>query len=317
MKVRFLLIAALIFMIAQGAGTARCEVIDKIAIVVNDEVITEGEIDRLMTPAYEKFRGIYKGNELMKKLGEARQRVIEQLIEDKLMLSEAKKMNITVDNKEVDQKIDEATKHFETKRNFEEVLAQQHITLKDVRTRYWEQSMVRKAIEKKAGSRIMMSPIDVNNYYNSHPAEFAIPAEVKLWNILIKLDPVNPKKSFELAKEIIRRLREGGDFAGLAKVYSEGPNASEGGLMGYVKKGDLMPEIEKVVFSLKEGEVSDILQTGLGYHIFKVEEKREARTLSFAEARRQAEEAVFSDKMQAKVKEWVDGLKKNAYIAFK
>lgn len=316
MKARSILIAAL-FLTAAYSGAVRCEVIDKISVVVNDEVVTEGEIDRLMIPAYQKYTGLYKGNVLLKKLEEARQKVIEQLIEDKLMLSEAKKMNIVVDDKEVQDKIEETVKHFESRKAFEDALEQQRVTVKTLRQRYLEQIMVKKAVDKKVGSRIMMSPIDVSNYYNSHLTDFAAPAEVKLWNILIKTDPVNPQKKYELVREILRRLREGGDFAGLAKEYSEGPNASEGGLMGYVKKGDLMPEIEKVVFNMKEGETSNMVQTSLGYHIFKVEEKRDERTLSFAEARRQAEETVYRDKIQSKVKEWIAGLKKNAYIAFR
>ena len=87
--------------------------------------------------------------------------------------------------------------------------------------------------------------------------------------------------------------------------------------MGYVKKGDLLPEIDKVVFDLKEGELSGIIQTNLGYHIFKVEEKKPARTLSISEARRDIEEAVFREKIEQRVKDWVEGLKKHAYIAFK
>jgi parvulin-like peptidyl-prolyl isomerase len=293
------------------------EVVDKIAIVVNDEVITEGEVDRLMLPAYEKYRNILKGSELMKKLEETRQQIIEQLIEDKLMLSEAKKQNITVDDREVVTKLNDVMNHFPSKAEFDEALKKQHITSKDLKLRYWEQLMVKKAVDKSVGSRVLMSPVDVNNYYNNHISDFVIPAEVKLWNILIKPDPVNPQKRYELAREVMRRLREGGDFIALAKVYSEGPNASDGGSMGYIKKGDLMPELEKEAFSLKAGEVSNIVQTSVGYHIFMVEEIREARTPSLAEVRRQIEEMVFRDKMQAKAKEWVGGLKKNAYIAFK
>jgi len=125
------------------------------------------------------------------------------------------------------------------------------------------------------------------------------------------------KKTAELAQDISKRLKEGCDFAGLAKVYSAGPGASEGGDMGYVKKGDLMPEIEKAVFNLKEGETSDIIQTKLGYHIFMVEGKKPARMLTISEARRDIEEAIFREKVNQKISGWVEGLKKNAYIAFK
>ena len=87
--------------------------------------------------------------------------------------------------------------------------------------------------------------------------------------------------------------------------------------MGYVKKGDLLPEIEKVVFNLKPGETSEVVQSSLGYHIFKVEEKEPSKTLSFQEARRDVEEAIYRSKIDSKMKGWLEGLRKNAYIAFK
>ena len=316
MKNKYLLFLTLVFILSTAARSG-AEVVDKISVVVNDEIITEGEIDRLLLPVAQKYRNTYRGNELLKKLEEARQRVVEQLIEDKLILGEAKKLNIEASDKEVEEKVSEAMSHFDSRKEFDEALIQQHIALKDLKQRYYEQLMLKKAVDKNISAKVAMTPVDVSNYYNSHIGEFSVPAEVKLWNILIKPDPIDAKKKYELVREILRRLREGGDFAALAKIYSEGPNASDGGLLGYVKKGDLLPEIEKVVFNMNPGETSNIIQTSLGYHIFKVEDKKDAHTLSFAEARRQAEEAVFRAKMNEKVKGWVEGLKKNAYIAFK
>jgi len=188
--------------------------------------------------------------------------------------------------------------------------------LKDLRTRYKEQLMTKRLIDQKIGSKIVVTPVELSNYYNSHIDKFMMPEEIKLRNILIK-PKEDPKKALELANNILARLKEGSDFAGLAKVYSEGPNASEGGLMGYVKKGDLLPEIEKVVFELNEQETSGIIQTSVGYHIFKVEEKKASKQMSLSEARNAIEEALFQEKVKEKIKGWIEGLKKNAYIAFK
>lgn len=295
-----------------------CEVVDKIAIVVNNEIITQGEVDRIMAPLYEQLKNAYKGEELMKKLEEARQHVVQQLIEDKLVLSEAKKVGVEVDEKEVDQKLEEAEKRFGGKANFEKVLMEQRMSLKELRMRYKEQSMSKKMIDQKIGSRVVVSPVEVNEYYNQHLNEFVRPAEVKLRNILIKpMEGMDAKRALALAKEISDRLKKGEDFGELAKTYSHGPNASEGGIMGYVKKGDLLPEIENAIMALKEGETSDIIQTAVGYHIFKVEEKREERTLPLSEIRHEVEEAIFRVKTREKIKGWIEGLKKNAYIAFK
>ena len=115
----------------------------------------------------------------------------------------------------------------------------------------------------------------------------------------------------------MHRIKEGCDFEGLAKEYSESPGASEGGTMGYVKKGDLMPQIEGIVFNLKEGQTSDIVQSPLGYHIFKVDGKKARRTMELFEVRQNIEEFLYREKVSQRLKSWIDSLAKSAYIEFK
>lgn len=301
------------------AAIGHAELIDKIAIVVNNEVITLGEIDQMLMPVYARYKVIYKDErELIKKMEEARQKIVEQLIEDKLIVSEAKKQNIEIDEKEVDAKLKQVEKQFGSKNAFTKALMEQHLSLKDLKTRYREQMMSRRMIDKKVGSGIFITPIEVHDYYESHRADFAQPAEIKLRNILIRLkDGSDDAAAQELAQDIANKLKEGEDFAILAQSYSEGPGAAEGGSMGTVKKGDLMPELEKVVFSMKTGDISDVIKTPLGYHIFKVDEARVERTLTEAEAYKEIEELLFRDKISSRIKGWVSTLRKNAYIAFK
>ena len=289
------------------------EIVDKIEVIVNDEMITSREIDRLLAPIYEKYRTMYSGETLFSKTAEARQKIIEQLIEDRLIYSEAKKYNIAIDEKDIDEKIQAAMKKVGGKEEFDKVLASQQVTIKELRARYKEQAMSRRVIENKVGAKVTLTPIEVENYYNKNIEQFTQPEEVLVRNIMIRPED-NPARAANLAKEILKRLKEGCDFGGLAKIYSQGSAADGGGLMGYVKRGDLMPELESVIFKLKEGEVSDIVQTSMGYHIFKVEEKRPGKVRSFKDAKRDVEEAIFMEKLNQKSKVWVEGLKKNAYI---
>lgn len=314
----FLYSSIVISAILLSAAAVRAELLDKIAIVVNNEIITDSEIQHAMAPIYAQYRTMYKGPDLVKKLEEARQRIVQQMIEDKLILSEAKKLNIEVEDKEIDARLDETIRHIGSKESFQRALAEQGIALKDVRARYREQLMTRKLIDQKVGAKVMITPLDVSDYYNKHKKELVQPEQVKVRSILIRLkQDEGAEKSLELAREMVRRCKEGSDFAALAKVYSEGSGAGEGGLMGYIKKGDLMPEVEKVIFNMKEGDISDVIQTPAGYYIFKVEEKRPGKEQSLSEARRGIEEAVYRAKVNEKLKGWIEGLKKDAYIAFK
>jgi len=314
------LIPSFVFIALLGAIAAPiyAEVVDKIVVVVNTEVITQREIDKALLPYYEQYRTLYKGQELMAKLDEARQAVMEQLIEDRLLLSEAKRLNIEVKESDVDARLEDTRKRIGSKKNFERALIEQNVSIKDLKARYKEQIMTRKMIDEKVGSTIMITPLEINNYYEAHKENFVQPEQIKLSNILIKPTPqLPPEKAAALAKNISEMLKGGGDFPSLAKEYSSGPGATEGGVMGYVGRGDLLPAIEKIVFEMKPGETSGVIQTGLGYHIFKIEEKMDRRVLALIDVRREVEEALFAEKARAKLRGWIESLKKSAYIAFK
>jgi len=303
---------------AMCAAPVAAEVVDKVIVVVNNEVVTQREVERVMSSVYEQYRSLYFGDELVKKIDEARQRILEQIIEDRLVLSEAKRQKVEVDEKDIDSQVGDIITRFPSKEDFEKALVQQGTTLKEMKNRFKDQLQVRKLIEQKIGSKIAISPMEITEYYTKHLNEFSIPDEIELRNILIKpREGLPPDKAYLQAKELLQRIREGCDFAGLAREYSSGPYAKDGGLMGSVKRGDLLPEIDKVVFTMKEAEVSEVVQTSVGYHIFMVEKRREQRILGLSEVKREVEERIYKEKVRDKLKGWIATLKKNAYIAYK
>ncbi len=314
-KILFYLIASVVIL---NARVLFAELIDKVAIVVNDEIITDREIERQLAPVYEKYKMMYSGNQLIDKLEEARQNLAQQMIEDRLLYGEAKKQNVEVEERDIDAKVQDIVNNLGSRENLDQALIEQQLTLKDLKDRYRQQLMTRKLIDQKIGPGIMITPVEIDNYYNKNLTEFMQPERARLKNILISIRKFpDPQKALSLARDISKRLGEGCEFDGLAKMYSDGPGAAGGGDMGYVNKGDLLPEIEKVIFNLKPGETSGIIQTSLGYHIFKLEERQEPKTLPLSEVRRQVEMVVYKSKVDAKIKGWIEGLKKSAYIAFK
>ena len=302
-----------------GAALSYAAVVDKIVVVVNNEIITQREVDVMLGPVYGQYRDMYKGEELIRKLEDVREKILKQLIEDRLILSEAKKQNITVEEKDIDAKVNEIKSRVGSERELENMLNEQNLTLSELRARYKEKILIRKLIDQKVGAGIIITPLEVKSYYNGHKDDFLQPEEVSLRSILIK-----PKKetggqagALQLIRDIMKRLKEGCDFEGLAKEYSDSPGAGEGSVMGYVKKGDLMSQIEEIVFNLKEGQTSGIIQSPLGYHVFKVDEKKIRRTKELPEVRQDIEEFLYREKANQKLKSWIDSLAKSAYIEFK
>ena len=316
------IVFVLVTLTALAALTAlsQAAVVDKIVVVVNSEIITQREVDMMLGPIYGQYRNMYKGEELIRMLEDVREKILKQLIEDRLIYSEAKKLNIAVEEKEVDVKIDEMrSKVGGSERDLENMLNEQNLTLNELRARYKEKIMIRKLIDQKVGAKIIITPLEVKNYYSNNKDSFIQPEEIKLRTILIKpkTEQGGDSGSLQLMRDIMKRLKEGCGFEGLAKEYSDDPAAGEGGLMGYVKKGDLMPQIEEIVFNLKEGEISGIIKSPLGYHVFKVDEKRARRSRELAQVRQDIEEFLYREKASQKLKGWIDYLSKSAYIEFK
>ena len=140
---RSFLILAILFSIS-NSSQLHATVIDKIKAVVNNEVITQSEIDRLLYPIYMRYKEIYHGGELEEKLAEASNEILNQLIEDRLLSSEAKKQGIKVDEKEIDQKIENLKSRFSGENSLVKMLHEQNLTIKDLRERYRNQIMIEK-----------------------------------------------------------------------------------------------------------------------------------------------------------------------------
>jgi parvulin-like peptidyl-prolyl isomerase len=317
-NVLFILVAAIAFA-SVGGPPSNAEVVDRIVVVVNNEIITQREIDIMLMPVYAQYRNTYQGPELIKMLEDVREKILKQLIEDRLIFSEAKKLNIVIDEKQVDARVDEMRKQVGSEKDLENMLHEQNLTVNELRARYREKLMIRKLIDQKVGARIIITPLEVKNYYNDNKDKFMQPEEIRLRTILIKPKPEQGGEagSLQLMRDLLKRLKDGCSFEGLAREYSDAPGAAEGGLMGPVRKGDLMPQIEEIVFNLKDGEMTNIIKSPLGYHVFKVDEKKARRARELPEIRQDIEEFLYREKASQRLKGWIDSLAKSAYIEFK
>jgi parvulin-like peptidyl-prolyl isomerase len=116
------------------------------------------------------------------------------------------------------------------------------------------------------------------------------------------------------AAMVLRLLRNGGDFAALARQYSEGPSAARGGVLGTFRSGELLPEFEQAAAKLKVGEISDIIQTRAGLHIIRVEAKQAGGYRPFDEVREAIKAELLQNKTERKYHEWLETLRQGAYV---
>lgn len=279
------------------------DTLDKVIVVVNGETITQGELDAASAAQESE---------------EAKKEILNRMIEEKLVLSEAKKRNVEVADLEIEEKLKEIKLKFESDEDFNEALKEGGISLNELKQKYADQIKVAKLVEMEVRKKIVITPSEILEYYNLHKEEFKDPQQAKVKNILIKPDKDLPDEDARiLAEKILGFLKAGENFDELALKYSKGPNADRGGELGFVKRGQMLKEIEDVVFNLNVGQLSEVIKTQLGYHIFKVEEKKQERIKELNEVKDEIEKALFFTKGKQRYKEWIEDLKKNAFISFR
>lgn len=297
---------------------APCVVIDKIIAVVNGEVITQREVAQYLYPLYEEYQKEYTGKSLEEKMLDAEDMILNQLIQDKLVLSEAKKLGIKAEVSEVDARIKGLIKErFGSEERFREMLAIQNISLSEMKETMHNEVIKSKVVREKVGWKVVITPSEVRQYYDQHITEFVEPEKMEVFNILVRKKEGHEEEARTQIKKIKTFLDSGKDFEEIAKKYSEGPNAQNGGNLGLVKKGEMMKEIDDVISTLTPGSISDVVETPIGYHIFKVTQIVPARSKDFDSAKAEIQDAIYQKKINKNLEKWLKELRENAYISVK
>ncbi len=315
LKISCALCLALFFIVTFAYSA---EVVDKIVAIVNDEVITQSEVEESTLSFIADYKLRYGQEEARNRLDEAKNDALNRLIEEKLILQEAKRRNIKISDAEVEKRINEVKVRFGSDEVFNKALAESGITVGKLRDKYRDQLMMKELINGIVFHNIQVTPTQVAAYYYGHKNEFAQPETVKFRIILLRYKPEQDKakvKSF--AEELLKRINAGEDFAALAKEYSEGPNAEDGGEMDFVSKGEMAEEIDEILFTLKEGEVSPVIESAAGCNIVKVEKTVKGEDMSLAEATPLIRQRLYGREAELVLRNFIGNLRKEAYIEIK
>ncbi|KPL04213.1 MAG: hypothetical protein AMJ90_01690 [candidate division Zixibacteria bacterium SM23_73_2] len=259
------------------------EVLDRIVAVVGDKIILESELEsQYLLYSSQPGTNIKDPQEERR----IKERLLEQMINDKLILIRAEQdtlLEVTAEEVEnaVEQQIKSLKEQFPSEDAFTEELLKEGLTERELKRKYRSQIKSQLLMEKLISMKLSGVGISSREVRDFHQAyKDSIPEQeeaVRLSHILFSFTPSTETRDFlsQKAEVILKRAEEGDDFASLAGVYSDDPTRERGGDLGFFKKGDLLPEFERVAFSLDSGEVG-LAETNLGYHIIKVERKTDS-----------------------------------------
>lgn len=293
------------------------EVVDTIAAIVNDDIITSSELRQSMLPFVADYKVRY-GSAFAEKLDEARVDALNRLIEEKLILQEAKKQGIEVDESEIDKRLEQVKSRTASVEEFNQMLDSSGLTIAKLKERYHEQIMMKNLVNQVVSSKVRISPTEIAAYYYGHREDFELPRKVNFRVLLLKPLPARGMEQTErLAESLLVRARSGEDFEFIVKQYSQGPNKEKGGEMGYVNEDGLIDEIKKNISNMQPGDISSLIKTSTGFHIIQLIDVKEAELKSLEEVSDAIRERLFQRDAELALREFVDNLKEDAYIEIK
>lgn len=322
MMMYVLLVSSLVELqvLPQSLNQAQAEEVDRIVALVNDSVITLSELEELTVPMMMRLQTIADPVKRSEILAEQTQAALEQLIGQELLVQTANEQGVTVSDAQVEAHLSGIL----NQQGWGEAQLQQYLTAQGMtREALKAQSkkfLVQQAVaQRNLASKLSVTEVELKDAYQSSLSEAK--AKLKIEGAHIFLKVISGSTAAEEAAikqraiEILQRAKSGEVFSQLAKEFSEGAGASNGGDLGVISRGGGLPsELENAFFKLKEGELGGPVRSPFGYHVLKVKKLSTQAPPSFADSRQALEMQLRQSKYQKALKEWIDEMKKSAFI---
>lgn len=230
--------------------------------------------------------------------------ILESMITEKIVLQRARELNLFVSQAELDRKIMDMRKDYGN--NFFDLLRAQNVRYEDWREELKKEMLMDKLVAADVNSRIRVSEDEAENYWRAHPGACRAEMRIRASQIVVR----DPQK----AADIKVRLDKGEDFAAVATRESLGPEAARGGDLGLIARRTLPDALDKTLFLLPVGKISQIVRSAYGWHIFKVTEIHPAGTRSFNDCRKDIMAGLRAQKEDAAFTVWLEELKLRAAV---
>jgi len=287
---------------------------------VNDQIITQSDYNRALADMDQAGR---QHQETMQEISTAHKDLLRDLIDQQLWLSKGKELNITGET-ELVKRLDEIRKQYnlETIDDLEKAAREQGISFEDFKANIRNQIVTQQVMRQEVGEHIQMTPGEVERYYEAHKEDYAQQESERLSEILVSTgtgadDPAKVAAAKAKADDIEARLHAGGDFAQLARSFSDGPTASEGGDLGQYKRGQLGKALEDQTFNLNSGQYTDPILTRQGYIILKVVQHTPGGPRPFKDVTQDVEEAYYMSRMEPAIRDYLSKMRDEDFIWIK
>jgi peptidyl-prolyl cis-trans isomerase SurA len=298
------------------AITPHGTVVEDIVVRVNDQIISRSDVIRQQQ---QLEQAAAQGNIPPAELAGEQKNMLRDMIDQQLLLSRAKELGLNADA-DVIRRLDDIRKqnHFDSMDELERAARKEGVNFEDFKAQIRNQLLTQMVVRDEVGRHLQMTQAEAQKYYDDHKQDFVQPEQVKLSEILIPT-PDNPTpeqiaQAEAKANDVKAQVAKGADFADLARKYSGGPSAAQGGDLGLFKRGALAKVLEDQTFGLKAGESTAPIRTRQGFVILKVTQHDAEGPAPFNAVVPQIEEAMYMQQMQPALRTYLTKLREDFYV---
>jgi peptidyl-prolyl cis-trans isomerase SurA len=317
---------SLLLLVVLGAlpAFAADTVVEEIIARVNNQIVTRTEYlrskDQLKQEAEQQDPA--HADQIV---AEREKDVLRDLIDQQLLIEKGKDLGITADT-ELIKKLDEMRKqmNLDSMDDLEKAAQAQGVSYEDFKQNLRNQIITQQVIGKEVGQKLTVTKEEEKAFYDQHKSELAQPEQIRLSEILVSTDKKGAGDEAQQvaaaetkAKELLDQIQKGASFEDIAKKNSDGTTASQGGDLGYFKRGTLAKELEDKTFAMKPGDVSDVIRTKQGFVILKVTEHQMAGIPPMSDVEGRLQDALYMQKLQPALRAYLQKLREEAFIEIK
>ncbi len=301
------------------SGVAFAETVERIVAKVNGQIVTLTELNKEVDSAMEQLGAAPTPQENEARKARLQSEVLERIIDNMLVLQVAEDRGLRVPSRFFQEWKQNIMKEMdiETDEELERQVQLQGGSMADLRKRFEDGLLLQEVRRMEVDSKVSVSEPEIKERYRLHINDYTDPAKVRLREIVLRFDETNEIEQGRKARQIRADIEQGADFAEVARMHSESGSREAGGDLGFFNDGELTESLATVAFSLKLGEVSEIIRLEKAFYILRVEESVEATTKELDDVRNEVADAIFQEKMTEQMERFVKQLRERAIVEVK
>ena len=301
------------------ASLAGPETIERIVAKVNGEIITQTRLDAEVQTTLDRMGPVPSEEERVRIVEELRSQLLDSMIANMLVLQVAADRGLRVPRRFFDEWKEGVMKEMEleTEEDFVRQVEMQGGSIDQLQKSFEEGILMQEMRRLEVDSKVSVSEPEIEDRYQQNIQAYSDPAKVRLREIVVRFEDANEVKKGKKARRLLQDIRQGADFAEVARMHSESGSRDAGGDLGFFEEGDLTESLNAAAFALNPGEVSEVMRLKTAFYILRVEEKTDMMTKTLDEVRSEVANAVYEEKMSEQMERYIRQLRERAIIEIK